>query len=44
VETILYVAPISDAIAMIATIFLSVSFIKSLKKYEHKNKGKTWDR
>ena len=33
VETILYVAPISDFIAMIATAFLSVSFIKSLHKY-----------
>lgn len=32
VETILYVAPISDFIAMIATAFLSVSFIKSLHK------------
>ena len=30
VETILYAAPISDLIAMIATAFLSISFIKSL--------------
>ena len=30
VETILYVAPISDLIAMAVTTFLSVSFIKSL--------------
>ena len=32
VETILYVAPISDLIAMVATAFLSVSFIKSLRE------------
>ena len=31
VKTILYAAPISDFISMIATAFLSVSFIKSLK-------------
>ena len=34
VETILYVAPISDLIAMIATVFLSVFFIKSLRRDE----------
>lgn len=32
VETILYVAPISDLIAMIATVILSISFIKSLSE------------
>ena len=32
VETILYVAPISDLIAMLVTAFLSYSFIKSLKE------------
>jgi len=32
VESILYAAPIADIIAMIITAFLSVSFIKSLKK------------
>lgn len=37
VETILYVAPISDLIAMIATVFLSVFFIKSLKRDEAKD-------
>ena len=31
VETILFVAPLSDFIAMIATAFLSIYFIKSLK-------------
>lgn len=31
VETILWVAPISDLIAMVATAFLSISFIRSLK-------------
>ena len=36
VETILYVAPISDFIAMIVTAILSVSFIKSLKVLEDK--------
>ena len=34
VETILYVAPISDVIAMIVTAVLSVTFIKSLKSDE----------
>ncbi len=34
VESILYVAPISDFIAMIVTAFLSVSFMRSLKKSE----------
>ena len=31
VETILYVAPISDFIAMVVTAFLSISFVRSLK-------------
>ncbi len=31
VETILYVAPVSDLIAMVVTAFLAVSFIKSLR-------------
>ena len=34
VETLLYSAPISDFIAMIVTAFLSLSFMKSLKKAE----------
>ena len=35
VEAILYAAPISDVIAMIVTAFLSISFIRSLKKEEN---------
>jgi Na+-driven multidrug efflux pump len=31
VETILFVAPISDLLAMLVTAFLSISFIKSLR-------------
>ena len=34
VDAILYAAPISDLIAMIVTAFLSVSFLKSLKRAE----------
>ena len=34
VETILYVAPISDLIAMIVTAIMSVSFVRSLKSTE----------
>ena len=32
VESILYAAPISDLIAVVITAFLSISFVKSLKK------------
>ena len=35
VEAILYAAPISDVIAMVVTAFLSISFIRSLKKEEN---------
>lgn len=39
VETILYVAPISDFIAMIVTAFMSVSFVRSLRGGEEASGG-----
>ena len=36
VETILYVAPISDALALVVTAFLSISFLKQLQTLQRK--------
>ena len=40
VETILFCAPIADFIAMIVTAILSISFIRSLKQLENKQKAR----
>ena len=39
VETILYVAPISDLLSMLVTAVLSISFLKSLQKSIREGKG-----
>ena len=41
VETILYVAPISDFIAMIVTAFMSISFVRSLRDTENDSQAQT---